>query len=92
MSVSEAKDLPRRVTVKEVISGRYPAGERPYSWDQRYAAAETVVTVDDEELVLISNGGQSTPSSGWELLLTEEVMTEDGQKGIAWTLFGLTSS
>jgi len=85
--------LPRRVVVKELISGRYSPGARPLSWDERREQVEIVRTTSGEQIKLFSNGGQSTPGAGWELLLTklrphqgEEAV---GEEAIEWTLYGL---
>ena len=70
--------FPRRVKIKSVIRSRYESrgdsrftsGTKPLSWDQRIAGVDEVLTDTGEELKLFSNGGQSTPAPGWELLLT----------------------
>jgi hypothetical protein len=84
--------LPRRVVVEEVISSRYPPGERPTSWDKRHQGTEKIRTTEGEELLIYSNGGQSSPAKGWEILLTKEGNEDcspvDGQP-ISWTLYGL---
>lgn len=84
--------LPKRIKVENVLSSRYGEGERPISWDDRFAGVEEVQTQDGEALVLFSNGGQSSPAKGWEILLTEEVeITSDkaSKKAYSWTLYGL---
>lgn len=80
--------LPRRIVVSHVLSGRYPPGSRPVSWDERREAIETVTATDGQTLRLYSNGGQSTPSENWELLLTSENHDADGP-AYSWTLYGL---
>lgn len=79
--------LPRRVKIKEVVQGRYPT-DRPISWDHRKSGVELVRSAEGETLKLFSNGGQSTPQSGWELLLMREVMV-GGDSALEWTLYGL---
>jgi hypothetical protein len=84
--------LPRRVRVLEVIESRYQPGKRPVSWDDRRAGRERVRTADGEVLVLASNGGQSSPAPGWELLLTRQVDADDPMEfpAVEWTLYGLS--
>ena len=87
--------LPRRVRVQSVVRSRYAPGERPTSWDERVPGIETVVTDEGETLNLYSNGGQSSPSAGWELLLTEpysKKSPEESNIEIAhlWTLYGIS--
>lgn len=75
---NQAGVFPRRVKIKSVIRSRYEArgdgrftsGTKPLSWDQRLAGIDEVLTETGETLKLFSNGGQSTPAPGWELLLT----------------------
>lgn len=75
---SQAGLFPRRVKIRSVIRSRYEVrgdnrftiGTKPLSWDQRIAGVDEVVTETGEQLRLFSNGGQSTPAPGWELLLT----------------------
>lgn len=78
------KKLPRRITVHDVVIGRYSPGERPVDWEERLEGVEKILTHDGEEVSLSSSGGQSTPAPGWELLLTAE-----GQGGFLWTLYGI---
>ncbi len=89
--------LPRRVIVKEVLDCRYSPGQRPLSWDKRYPGVEGIVTTEGESVTLYSNGGQSSPRPGWELLLLkpadstpEQSVDEDVPSGaISWTLYGI---
>ena len=76
--------LPRRITVTNVLSSRYAPGQRPVSWDERTEGEEEVETEESGAIRLNSNGGQSSPAPGWELLLT--TLTP---KGYEWTLFGI---
>lgn len=85
--------LPRRIRVSEVLSSRYQPGARPVSWDERTIGLEQVKTEVGESLNLYSNGGQSSPDIGWELLLTEELQLAAPepslQKAYSWTLYGI---
>jgi hypothetical protein len=72
--------------VAEILKGRYAPGSRPLSWDERIEDFEVIKTGEGETLTLLSGGGQSTPASGWELLLTDEVI---GGQGFRWTLYGV---
>jgi hypothetical protein len=83
--------LPRRVVVSRVLTGRYAPGSRPVSWDDRKEGVESVLTVDGQTLRLYSNGGQSTPSVNWELLLTNEQADVSGAI-FSWTLYGIASN
>ena len=83
--------LPRRVVVSQVLSGRYAPGSRPVSWDERKEGVEAVLTADGQTLRLYSNGGQSTPSENWELLLTKENLDATGAT-FSWTLYGISRS
>lgn len=76
--------LPARIRVAETVSSRYPGHERPLSWDQRKAGVDTIRTAEGATLKLLSDGGQSPPKKGWELILTES-------RGdtFTWTLYGL---
>ena len=76
----------QRVRVASIISSRYPDGFRPASWDERRDGVDLVRTIDGKELRLMSDGGQSPPKPGWEILLTEG----DAHHGFRWTLYGIT--
>lgn len=65
--------LPKKISIKEVVSSRYEVGQRPTSWDKRRAGLEVVKTEEGEVINLYSNGGQSSPHPGWELLLMKNV-------------------
>ena len=88
---SPLNTLPRRVIVQEVLEARYEPGERPSSWDARGPGVETVRTRDGELVKLLSNGGQSSPASGWELLLTKESANGAEPAAYEWTLYGILS-
>ncbi len=77
--------LPKRVIVKEVLSGRYKPGTKPMSWDARHPGTDKILTAEDESIELASTGGQSTPAVGWELLLMEQ----SKGVGLIWTLYGI---
>jgi len=81
--------LPRRVKVAAVPQGRYQPGERPVSWDRRFAGVDSILTDSAESLLLASSGGQSTPAPGWELLLTREIKTQQAEPSFEWTLYGI---
>lgn len=82
----------RRIKVQKVISGRYPDHIRPLRWDDRTAGVEKVLSTSGEEVVLYSNGGQSTPESGWEILLIDTVhVAEAGTAAQTWTLYGISA-
>jgi len=80
--------LPTRVVVKNVVSGRYGEGQRPVSWDRRKAGFETIEIQNGARLELASSGGQSTPAPGWELLLTGAV-PGSARDAYQWTLYGI---
>lgn len=65
--------LPYRIVVQEVVSSRYEPGQRPTSWDRRRSGLEVIKTELGEVFTLFSNGGQSTPHPGWELLLITRI-------------------
>jgi len=84
------ESLPKRVVVAEVLSSRYEPGERPVSWDDRSPGLETIRDASGVQHQLYSNGGQSTPAPGWELLLTKEASTQaEGAQPLEWTLYGI---
>ena len=82
-------NLPRRITVKSVISSRYEPGERPSNWGEREEGIEVITTEDSENkgsetLSIFSNGGQSSPAPGWEILLNKAI-----DDAFTWTLYAL---
>lgn len=77
--------IPHRVRVAEIVSSRYPDNRRPFSWDQRREGIDIIRTADGSLLNLMSDGGQSPPQNGWEIMLTRPV---EGN-AFAWTLYGL---
>lgn len=79
--------LPRRITVAEILDGRYTPGQRPMSWDERASGLEQLTTTEGETITIFSSGGQSTPAPGWELLLTE--FAQDSPESFNWTLYGI---
>lgn len=83
--------LPRRIRIQEILSGRYAPGKRPLSWDARKPGVEKVRTADGEVLSLYSNGGQSTPAPGWQLLLTKPHASATAEEAgaLQWTLYGV---
>jgi len=81
---------PKRVLVFEVLSSRYAPGKRPTSWDERFAGVEKIKTSSGEIITLYSNGGQSSPAPGWELLLMDNVSNLKNTKAASlWTLYGI---
>ena len=78
-------DLPKSILVKEVISSRYAGGSRPASWDNRIAGIDTVTASDGNQYNLFSDGQQSPPLHGWQIILREG----DNRAGYRWTLYGL---
>lgn len=80
-------ELPKSILVKEVISCRYADGLRPESWDARIAGIDTIVASDGNRYNLLSDGQQSPPQEGWNLILREG----DNRSGYHWTLYGLSA-
>jgi hypothetical protein len=86
----QSSTLPKRVIVDQVVKSRYVPGARPLSWDERVPGVEVIRATSGEEISLFSNGGQSSPAPGWELLLTAEtIMPESRQAALEWTLYGI---
>ena len=83
--------LPRRIKISKVTKSRYEPGKRPLSWDNRQEGIEKVISTSGEELTLYSNGGQSSPAAGWELLLTEE-KPHDGIPALTCTLYAIAKN
>jgi len=88
-----------KVCVAEVVSSRYDsidstgrvggsAGERPQSWDQRVAGIDVVRAVGGETIKLHSSAMQSTPKTGWVIVLTGG----SEHDGYTWTLYGMSRS
>lgn len=91
--------LPLRVKVVEVVKSRYQPGARPVSWNDRLGAIEQIKTEKGEVLNIFSNGGQSSPAPGWELLLTTQIPSNnvnhlpDGSgPAFEWTVYGIGHS
>jgi len=85
------KSVTKRVVVKEILSSRYQTTDRPVRWVERIAGIDKILTTSGQEVTLYSNGGQSTPETGWELLLTGPT-TENGVTATSWTLYGIKPS
>lgn len=79
------KQFPARVRVAEIVRSRYPGHQRPLSWDRRMAGTDVIRSEEGETLELASDGGQSPPQPGWEVMLTGN--RPDGT--FTWTLYGL---
>ncbi len=80
--------LPHKVRVAEIVSSRYPSHTRPSSWDERHEGFDVVRTTEGEVITLLSDGGQSPPQHGWEIMLTRPATGN----AFAWTLYGLPRS
>ena len=80
--------LPKSLTVKEVVASRYPSGKRPESWDARKAGIDQIVASDGNQYNLLSDGQQSPPEPGWEIVLREG----DNRAGFGWTLYSLNQN
>ena len=80
--------IPASVQVKAIIMSRYPQHLRPACWNDRKAGVDVVETIDGREVKLVSEGGQSPPKPGWEIVLT----SGDNAQGYHWTLYGLVSN
>ena len=85
------KALPKRVLVSQVLAGRYAPGSRPVSWNDRKEGIESIITSEGDTIQLFSNGGQSTPSKNWELLLTKADRSSPDPT-FSWTLYGVKRS
>lgn len=87
-----ANKLPRRIKISKVLNSRYQPGKRPISWDERKEGIEKIISDTGEELVLFSNGGQSSPAPSWELLLMKENPFAGETSALSWTLYGVAKS
>jgi hypothetical protein len=77
---------PQRITVEQVVSSRYPPShERPENWADRLAGQDLVRSSDGQLILLQSDGGQSPPQVGWQILLREG----NAASGYEWTLVGM---
>jgi hypothetical protein len=94
-SHTEARRVPARFQVCELISSRYGAPvsgrgfscnpQRPLSWDERKEGVDVVRTLSGEEVKLYSSPMQSPPQPGWVVLITGG----SGDTGYTWTLYGI---
>ena len=87
MDLATADKFPCSVLVTELISSRYSSATRPQSWDLRLAGTDVVCASDGRKFKLRSEGGQSPPQPGWEIVLR----SGDPVSGYAWTLYRLPS-
>ena len=81
-------DLPKSIVVTDLVSSRYPTAIRPENWDARSAGIDTVIASDGNKYNLLSDGQQSPPQKGWQVILREG----DNRAGFRWTLYGLDNS
>ena len=77
--------LPKSIKIKEIVSSRYSGKDRPENWDERVAGIDSIIANDGNQYNLLSNGQQSPPQLGWEIILREG----DNRAGYSWTLYGL---
>lgn len=82
-------DLPKKVTVSEIVSTRYKEskGKRLDSWDDRISGIDIIKSTHGDTIRLVSDGMQSTPQAGWSIMLTEG----NNELGYKWTLHGIFS-
>lgn len=78
--------LPKIITVKSILSGKYTPGTKPSDWSLRNPGYDTVVDGEGREIKLESDGDQCTPKVGWKILLTKEGKHHNTFK---WTLYGI---
>jgi hypothetical protein len=81
----EHVDIPLTIRVEKILESRYPRHARPSSWDERRDGKDIVLTPDGKTITLWSDGQQSPPQPGWEIVLREY---EPGV-GYTWTLYGM---
>lgn len=79
--------LPKKISVSELVQGRYPSGNKPLSWNDRYSGVDVVKDASGSEYKLESSGDQSAPQKGWQILLTE---TGSAPGTYKWTLYGIS--
>lgn len=77
-----------------MLDSRYSPGSRPVLWEERHSGVESVRTTEGDEVKIYSNGGQSSPAPGWELLLLKTRINPAASDGsdagaVLWTLYGL---
>lgn len=80
--------LPARIIIQEIVESRYEDHCRPLSWDARCAGTDLVRAENGDVIRLHSDGGQSPPQPGWEIL----VRGGDSKAGYLWTLYGMVRS
>ncbi len=93
VSRSSKMHLPQRIKVQALLQSRYSVEQcndfsglnRPANWDNRVSGQDQILTTEGHEILLRSNGAQSTPKVGWVLLLTSGNPAE----GYDWTLYGI---
>jgi hypothetical protein len=78
--------VPSRIRIEKLLNGRYQAGTKPVSWDERIQGVDICIDSEGSEIHLQSSGDQSTPAPGWELLLTD--VNDKGE--FSWTLYGVS--
>ena len=78
-------EIPKRVCVREVVSSRYVNNHRPGSWDSRIAGIDVIKGSEGQTVRLLSDGSQSPPKMGWEILLTDEIEPAL----FTWTLYSI---
>ncbi|MCB0353085.1 MAG: hypothetical protein KDD64_06150 [Bdellovibrionales bacterium] len=76
---------PFRVRVGKIISSRYSGDSRPANWDLRTPGIDVIESTDGHAIKLESDGQQSPPQPGWEILITGG----SEESGYRWTLYGL---
>ena len=85
MNFDSLDRLPSRIKVVGNVASRYPDHERPSSWDERVAGSDVVLDSESRRIHLLSDGGQSPPKPGWEILVTGGSV----QSGYSWTLYSI---
>jgi len=83
-TINAETHIPFRAVVTSIVSGKYNPGTKPLSWDDRRAGLDVVLSSKGEEIILDSRGDQSTPDTGWEILINGKT-----GKGFTWTLYGV---
>ena len=78
--------LPKKIVVKKLLSGRYDNLSKPLLWDDRKAGLDKIEDGEGRVYSLQSAGDQSSPSPGWQIILTSR---GDSPDSFNWTLYGL---